>query len=214
MKRYAIVEKAKDADVIGILVGTLGVGWSFFSLSKPNRMLTDSSASYLPLISTLKALIASKEKKSYTVAVGKLNPAKLANFLEVDCFVLVACEENTLIDSKVSWNPTSLYSNLFLLMTRQEFLRPIITPFELELALTAKTWTGEYILDFGTLLNGKSFGQDFVDSDLSEGDGSDSDRPVYSSTTGKYRHPKKFVVRGIKGSLILIFILEQEADDS
>lgn len=26
MRRYAIVEKAKDADVIGILVGTLGVG--------------------------------------------------------------------------------------------------------------------------------------------------------------------------------------------
>jgi diphthamide biosynthesis protein 2 len=25
MRRYAIVEKAKDADVIGILVGTLGV---------------------------------------------------------------------------------------------------------------------------------------------------------------------------------------------
>lgn len=26
MRRYAVVEKAKDADVIGILVGTLGVG--------------------------------------------------------------------------------------------------------------------------------------------------------------------------------------------
>lgn len=28
MRRYATVEKAKDADVIGILVGTLGVGAS------------------------------------------------------------------------------------------------------------------------------------------------------------------------------------------
>lgn len=28
MRRYAVVEKAKDADVIGILVGTLGVGES------------------------------------------------------------------------------------------------------------------------------------------------------------------------------------------
>lgn len=26
MRRYAVVQKAKDADVIGILVGTLGVG--------------------------------------------------------------------------------------------------------------------------------------------------------------------------------------------
>ena len=26
MRRYAVVQKARDADVIGILVGTLGVG--------------------------------------------------------------------------------------------------------------------------------------------------------------------------------------------
>jgi diphthamide biosynthesis enzyme Dph1/Dph2-like protein len=26
MKRYAVVQKARDADVFGILVGTLGVG--------------------------------------------------------------------------------------------------------------------------------------------------------------------------------------------
>jgi len=28
MKRYAVVQKARDADVFGILVGTLGVGLS------------------------------------------------------------------------------------------------------------------------------------------------------------------------------------------
>lgn len=39
------------------------------------------------------------------MAVGKLNPAKLANFMEVECFVLVACPENTLIDSKVGLHP-------------------------------------------------------------------------------------------------------------
>ena len=33
--------------------------------------------------------------------MGKLNVAKMANFMEVDVFVLVACPENTLIDSKV-----------------------------------------------------------------------------------------------------------------
>ena len=33
--------------------------------------------------------------------MGKLNVAKMANFMEVDAFVLVACPENTLIDSKV-----------------------------------------------------------------------------------------------------------------
>ena len=33
--------------------------------------------------------------------MGKLNVAKMANFMEVDVFVLVTCPENTLIDSKV-----------------------------------------------------------------------------------------------------------------
>ncbi|KAK4704388.1 diphthamide biosynthesis protein 2, partial [Phenoliferia sp. Uapishka_3] len=152
MRRYAVVEKAKDADVIGILVGTLGV------------------AAYLPLISHLRKLIASQQKKSYTVAVGKLNPAKLANFMEVECFVLVACPENTLIDSK-------------------EFLRPIVTPFELELALTSKDWTGDYILDFTTLLSSSTFGQTHVDPSKVE---DDPEGPIFSSVTGTYRHPKRY----------------------
>ncbi|KAM0789321.1 hypothetical protein ACM66B_000158 [Microbotryomycetes sp. NB124-2] len=152
MRRYAVVEKAKDADVIGILVGTLGV------------------AAYLPLIKHLRELIERHDKKSYTVAVGKLNPAKLANFMEVECFVLVACPENTMIDAK-------------------EFLRPIVTPFELELALTNKAWTGDYILDFTELLTTSDFGQDHVDLDKDE---EDAEGPVYSATTGKYRHPKRY----------------------
>ncbi|GAA5977044.1 hypothetical protein JCM5350_007539 [Sporobolomyces pararoseus] len=165
MRRYALVEKAKDADVIGILVGTLGV------------------AAYLPLITHLRQLIASHQKKSYTVAVGKLNPAKLANFIEVECFVLVACPENTMVDSK-------------------EFLRPIVTPFELELALTSKAWTGQYILDFGELLSSSTFGQDqgqVADETAEEaGNDEDDEAPVYSATTGKYRHPKRYNQNGVK----------------
>ena len=34
--------------------------------------------------------------------MGKPNIAKMANFLEIDIFVLVACPENSLIDSQVS----------------------------------------------------------------------------------------------------------------
>lgn len=35
----------------------------------------------------------------------------------------------------------------------QEFFKPIITPFELEIAISAdRSWTGEYILDFGRIL--------------------------------------------------------------
>ena len=60
-------------------------------------------ASYLPLISRIRELLAQAQKKSYTISVGKLSPSKLANFLEIECFVLVACPENSMIDSKVCW---------------------------------------------------------------------------------------------------------------
>ena len=39
--------------------------------------------------------------QSYLFVMGKLNVSKMANFMEVDVFVLVACPENTLIDSQV-----------------------------------------------------------------------------------------------------------------
>ncbi|XP_041358576.1 2-(3-amino-3-carboxypropyl)histidine synthase subunit 2-like [Gigantopelta aegis] len=124
MKRYYMVEKAKDADIVGIVVGTLGV------------------ANYLQLISRLKLLIKTAGKKSYMFVVGKLNVAKLANFPEIDVFVLVACAENTLIDSS-------------------EFYKPVVTPFEMEIACNkARQWTGDYITDFQDILPGSA---DFVE---------------------------------------------------
>ena len=101
MRRYAVIQKARDADVFGILVGTLGVGKSS---NHNNPFILDSQrnvASYLPLISRLRKALLRAHKKSYTISVGKLNPAKLANFLEIECFVLVACPENSVIEAKV-----------------------------------------------------------------------------------------------------------------
>jgi diphthamide biosynthesis protein 2 len=59
-------------------------------------------ASYLPLIARIRQALVRAHKKAYTISVGKLNPAKLANFAEIECFVLVACPENTLVDAKVN----------------------------------------------------------------------------------------------------------------
>ena len=119
MKRYYMIEKAKDAQIVGILAGTLGVG------------------DYLAIIERLKKLVHLAGKKSYTFVVGKLNVAKLANFMEVDAYVLVSCPENTLIDSS-------------------EFYRPVVTPFEMEIACNqAREWTGDYHTDFQDLLPGK-----------------------------------------------------------
>lgn len=103
MRRYAVVQKARDADVFGILVGTLGVGSppNFLFWLSITILITNESGSYLPLITYLRQVITNAHKKAYTISVGKLNPAKLANFAEIECFVLVACPENSLLDAKV-----------------------------------------------------------------------------------------------------------------
>lgn len=120
MKRYYMIERAKDANIVGIVAGTLGV-------SRTRDIITH-----------LKALVKDAGKKSYTFVVGKLNVAKLANFLEVDVFVLVACPQNTLVDSK-------------------DFLKPVVTPFEMEVACNqAREWTGDYVTDFLQLLPGNT----------------------------------------------------------
>ncbi|OAE35005.1 hypothetical protein AXG93_1864s1330 [Marchantia polymorpha subsp. ruderalis] len=111
-RRYYLVERAKDANVVGIVVGTLGV------------------AGYADAIQNMRRIIESSGKKAYTLVMGKPNPAKLANFPECDVFVLVACPQTALIDSK-------------------DYLAPLLTPFEAELAFVeGKQWTGAYRLDF------------------------------------------------------------------
>lgn len=121
MKRYYYIEKTKDAKLIGILVGTLGV------------------ADYLSIIQHLRELIIEAGKKPYVLVVGKLNPAKLANFQEIQVFVNVACNESSVIDCS-------------------NFYQPVITPYELEVALNQdRKWTGDYITDFSELLPGELY---------------------------------------------------------
>jgi len=117
-RRYYLVERARDAQRVGILIGTLGV------------------ANHLDIASQLATVIRCAGKSVYQFAVGKPNIAKLANFSDVDIFVLIACPENSLLDSK-------------------EFYRPIVTPFEMELACShQRQWTGICQLDFQQLLPG------------------------------------------------------------
>ncbi|KAI8344718.1 diphthamide biosynthesis protein 2 [Chlamydoabsidia padenii] len=148
MKRYFMVQKAKDANTIGIVVGTLGV------------------ASYMNIIEHLKKVITLSGRKWYMFVMGKLNVAKMANFMEIDCYVLVACPENSLIDSK-------------------EFYRPIVTPFELEIALVkSKEWTGDYVLDFSRLL--PHLRTDGFEYDEEIEQGSSDEEGHFSLITGQY----------------------------
>lgn len=115
MRRFALVERAKEASIVGIVVGTLGV------------------AGYNESIRRVREIVAAAGKKSYTMLMGRPNPAKLANFPECDVFVLVACAQTILLDSK-------------------EYLAPLITPFEAELAFVeGKEWTGAFSLELGSL---------------------------------------------------------------
>ncbi|XP_069693857.1 2-(3-amino-3-carboxypropyl)histidine synthase subunit 2 [Periplaneta americana] len=118
MKRMHLIERVKDAQTLGILVGTLG------------------ASNYLSAVNRMKELAKQRGKKYYIIAVGKPNVAKLANFPEIDAFVLIACPENSLLDSK-------------------EFYRPIVTPYEVELACNlSREWSENYVLEFQHLLPG------------------------------------------------------------
>ncbi|KAI1845506.1 hypothetical protein JX266_008364 [Neoarthrinium moseri] len=109
-RRYGLVMRLATASIIGILVNTLSV------------------QNYLSTIDRLRDAIAAAGKKSYTIVVGKLNAAKLANFSEIDGWVVVGCWESGLVEQEDMW-------------------KPVITPFELEMALVGddkRIWDGRW----------------------------------------------------------------------
>lgn len=98
---------------------------------------TLSVRNYLSIVEHVKARIRNAGKKSYTFVVGKINAAKVANFSEIGAWVIIGCWECSLIDSEDFWKPT-------------------LTPFELELALmkdSERIWTGEWRSDFQSILD-------------------------------------------------------------
>ena len=111
---------------------------------------TPLSSQYLEALTHAKQLVESTGRRTYTFVVGKLNVPKLANFLEIDVFVLVAAAEYSLmIDTDVDG---------------EKFLKPVATPFELEVALNpAMAWTGDYITDFRELLRALATSHDAKD---------------------------------------------------
>ncbi|XP_010469301.2 PREDICTED: diphthamide biosynthesis protein 2-like [Camelina sativa] len=139
--RYYLVEKAKDANIVGILVGTLGV------------------AGYLHMIHHMQALISAAGKKSYILAMGRPNSAKLANFPECDVFIYISCAQTALLDSK-------------------KFMSPVITPFEANIAFSrGSEWTGAYLMQF----------QDVINSVKLESEAhSESEEPRFSFFQGGY----------------------------
>ena len=98
---------------------------------------TLSVKNYLHIVEYVKSQIQAAGKKSYTFVVGKINAAKVANFSEIGAWVVVGCWESSLVESKDFW-------------------KPVLTPFELELALKGddeRIWTGEWRSNFQEILD-------------------------------------------------------------
>ena len=81
-RRYYLIQKAKDAEVIGLVIGALG------------------ASRYSHLIKNLRSMIESKGKKAYIFSIGRINVAKLANFGAVDVFCFLSCPEGALVIQK------------------------------------------------------------------------------------------------------------------
>jgi diphthamide biosynthesis protein 2 len=177
-RRYFLIQKAKLATTIAILIGSTSTSYTF------RRMLERT-----------RRRIQSTGRTAYTFAVGKLASAssKLANFAEIDCFVLIACGESIA---------------KFWKMERDEMLVPVLTPGELDVALGYREWDGRYSCDFGDLLrwdeedglvddDDDSCGMDgldqlenVVDKDGSDSSNSNEDQPFFSMISGKYEQSR------------------------
>jgi diphthamide biosynthesis protein 2 len=164
-RRYYLIQKTKMASIIGILVGTL------------------SQKRFRSVINRVRLLVEESGRSCYTFAVGKINVAKLANYAEIEAFVLIGCTESSVLDDE------------------REFHVPIVTPMELEVALGEREWNGFYSHEFSDFLsvsdnngaddgNGGCHGESKLSTDPPGGDfdgvESDGDEPFFSPISGKY----------------------------
>ncbi|KAF4553014.1 putative diphthamide synthesis protein [Elsinoe fawcettii] len=143
---------------------------------------TLSVKNYMHVLQHVKDIITEAGKKYYTFVVGKVNAAKVANFSEVGGWVVIGCWESSLIESTDFW-------------------KPIITPFELKMALTDerdRIWTGEWNSDFQAVLDAEEASRSQTktssempsaaagDDDVQEESDEESEPPVFDLRTGRY----------------------------
>lgn len=136
------------------------------------------------MINTLVKLIRDNGKKHYLFVVGKPNVAKLANFEPVDIWCILGCGQAGIILDQYN-----------------EFYKPIITPYELTMALKEEvTWTGQWVVDFEKVLNEIAVNETEPCEERNE-----SDEPEFDAVTGKYvstsrplRHIQHLEIEGPK----------------
>uniref|UniRef100_A0A060TBB6 2-(3-amino-3-carboxypropyl)histidine synthase subunit 2 n=1 Tax=Blastobotrys adeninivorans TaxID=409370 RepID=A0A060TBB6_BLAAD len=121
----------------------------------------------MEVLKTVQQWITKSGKKYYTFVVGKPNVPKLANFDVVDMWVVLGCPLGGLM------------------VNSEDYYKPIITPYELNLALQHEiSWTGKWLIDFEAALK-LSLSDDDGSSDHQGADDSDSE-PEFDPVTGTY----------------------------
>jgi diphthamide biosynthesis protein 2 len=107
------------------LAGTVGLLINTLSLAHSKQ-----------LVARLARAIRAAGKKHYVFVVGKPNVAKLANFEAVDLWCVLGCDHQGIILDEAN-----------------EYFKPIVTPYELTLALEEEVeWTGEWVTDFRAVM--------------------------------------------------------------
>lgn len=117
IKRLRLIEKISSCECFGIVVGTVSV------------------ALYREVIARVKATIKKYSKSFFTLVLGKINEAKLANFSSVDAFVYIGCSESSILSKG------TILSG-----------KPIVSPLELHLGLSGDPFSQRYSVSFSDFL--------------------------------------------------------------
>lgn len=104
-ERYGGVARVKESQIIGLLVGSMGL----------TATLIQS------LLNRLQTLILAANKRYYTFVMGRLNEAKLCNFPEVDLFCFISNDDTARIPPKTFHAPVVTPYELELGLGAQEW---------------------------------------------------------------------------------------------
>lgn len=130
---------------------------------------TLSLANTKTLINSVGNKLKAAGKKHYIFVVGKPNVAKLANFENVEIWCVLGCDHQGIIVDQ-----------------HNEYFRPIITPYELLLALSDEvTWTGKWVTDFNMILDDMNQNGEEEEKEKEDDDYSDEE-PEFDPVTGRY----------------------------
>ncbi|VDO31970.1 unnamed protein product, partial [Heligmosomoides polygyrus] len=86
-KRLFLVEKLRDANTVGLVVGSVGV------------------RGHVEAVQRVREMCKAAGKRLYVISVGKVNVPKLSNFADIDVFILLSCPFGIMLDSSDYFRP-------------------------------------------------------------------------------------------------------------